>query len=334
MPTRVRRWLLTVNNPTLEQHPCTVIPPHIASGKITWATGQFERGTENTTLHIQIYIEFRNPTSLVGARAIFENAHCVQCIGSALQNEEYCEDETGIGQNGRTGSGHGDEDPNDDDYTAIFGDLPWQFKFGVRPKGQGKRTDIDDMKEDMDQGMTIPEISRVHFRVWSRTHRAVDRYFELNTADRSWLTRLHIVFGEPGTGKTSYVSFMTGDPKNTYWLPSPRTGSDDVWFPGYQGERNVIIDEFELGWINLVTMKRMIDFPPYSVQKKGGDTKFLAKDVWIISNMAPELWWNGQLGAMHRRMLLPANSVIEMVMGPGGVNSAGIPTPYLVPQNY
>lgn len=332
-PTRVRRWCFDVQSPTLAEHPSTVIPPLVESGRVTWFTGQFERGTANTRLHIQGYIEFKNPIGLAGVRRIYPRAHWTVCNGDAASNEVYCEDETGIGQAGRVGSGHGEEDPLDAAYTAEFGQLPWQFKFGVRPKGQGKRTDIDDMKEDIDAGMSIPEISRVHFRTWTRVHRAVDRYFELNTADRSWLTRLHIVFGEPGTGKTMYVRFTVGDPAKAYWLPPPKTGCSNVWFPNYQGEENVIIDEFELGWIDLVTMKRMIDITPFSVQRKGGDVKFLARDVWIISNMAPEQWWSGQLGAMHRRMHLPENSVTHMVMGPGGLNSPGIPTPYVVPDN-
>lgn len=329
--SRYRLWVCTVNNPTSLEHPSLVLESIIedTSHNLSWAKGQFERGVESSTLHIQLVAKFKNPATLAACLLLYPRGRWASAIADAATNAVYVEDETGIGNS--VPCFDPSRPANDADYSREFGFLPWQFEYGDRPKGQGKRMDLARVKAILDGGGSMLEVAHEEFAAYTRYYRGFESYKRMITPVRDFLTNLHVVWGPQGSGKTHMVRFETGDPDKTYWLSPPRCGSRDVWWPGYTGQPRVVIDEFEFGWISCAVMKRMIDQTPFDVQMKGSDHPFLATDVWIISNYPPETWWDCKLGAMYRRMMhMPLNTVRRVEVGPGGVNTQGVVTDYQV----
>jgi hypothetical protein len=117
---------------------------------------------------------------------------------------------------------------------------------------------------------------------------------------RSWMTELYIYTGVAGTGK-SHAAHVEGqkylDDNNIaeepYDLMVPSKGQK-LWFQNYSGESVVIIDDF-YGTISIDDMKRLIDKYPCKVENKNGHTEFLAKRVYITSNVGWRNWWGSDL---------------------------------------
>jgi hypothetical protein len=125
------------------------------------------------------------------------------------------------------------------------------------------------------------------------------------------------IFGATGTGKSHYVDKEAGPA--AYWKDG---GSK--WFHGYEGEENVVIDEYRSGFPYGVFLQ-LLDKYPIKVEVKGGMPEFVAKKVWITSNLAPyELYpnvtdkshlyrrldgcvWHIYKGATGQRYIVPCN---------------------------
>lgn len=150
----------------------------------------------------------------------------------------------------------------------------------------------------IDDGKTELEIADTHFATWTRIYRAIRAYRLLRPLVRSWQTETIVYWGPPGSGKSRHVHELAPD---AYWLPKPE-GGGTVWFEGYDGQSDVVIDEF-YGWITRDLMCRLCDRYPLHVQTKGGAVTFVAKRIFITSNKPPEQWWRRVgLGPMQRRL--------------------------------
>jgi len=181
-------------------------------------------------------------------------------------------------------------------------------KLGEPPKDPGTRTDLLHVKEMLDNGASLSDVANEHFGDFLRYGRGMREYLQVNRKPRNWQTTLIVYFGPPGTGKTQRCVQEAGE--DAYWLPQPHNGGG-VWFDGYDGQENVVIDEF-YGWIPRSLMQRMICSAPLLVQTKGGMVPFLAKRIWITSNQKPSEWWKIGLGAMERRMVPPVGEVYHV----------------------
>ncbi len=98
---------------------------------------------------------------------------------------------------------------------------------------------------------------------------------------------------------------------DAYWVRKPQNNGG-LWFDGYDGHANVVIDEF-YGWISRDLMCRLCDRYPLLVDTKGGAVSFLAKKIWITSNQSPVMWWQKVgLGPMERRLSVPNGEVVNL----------------------
>jgi len=82
------------------------------------------------------------------------------------------------------------------------------------------------------------------------------------------------------------------DPRSKFWC-------------GYQGEDNVIFDEFR-GGIDIAHLLRWFDRYPVRVEIKGSSVPLVASKIWITSNLAPSFWYpecdSATLEALLRRL--------------------------------
>lgn len=86
-----------------------------------------------------------------------------------------------------------------------------------------------------------------------------------------------------GTGKSRRAWEEAGleayskDPRSKFW-------------DGYQGEKNVIVDEFR-GGIDISHILRWTDRYPVRVEIKGASRPLEAERLWFTSNVDPRMWY-------------------------------------------
>jgi len=109
---------------------------------------------------------------------------------------------------------------------------------------------------------------------------------------------IHVYWGPTGTGK-SRQAWQEGT-LDAY----PKDPCTKFW-DGYQGQSNVIIDEFR-GSIGISHMLRWCDRYPVIIEAKHGATIFRASTIWITSNLDPRLWYptedSATVDALIRRL--------------------------------
>jgi len=254
--SRARSWCFTLNNPDENE---VLLPQSWPCDNYNYLVYQLETG-EAGTPHLQGYISFKNPVRFAEFRKYFidARAHVAVAKGTASQNRVYCTKEEG----------------------RLDG--PWEF--GILPE-QGKRSDLLQVKEKMDDGATLKEISQEHFSSFVRYHRSFREYKLLNTETRNWPMDVKVLFGPTGSGKSRHCLEQY---PGAYWK-SKNSGQQQFW-DGYLGEETIIIDEF-YGWLAWDYLLRLLDRYPFSLDTKHGTVQCSARTIVITSNKHPREWY-------------------------------------------
>lgn len=112
----------------------------------------------------------------------------------------------------------------------------------------------------------------------------------------------YVYWGPTGTGKSKRAWEESGlgaygkDPRSKFWC-------------GYQGQENVVIDEFR-GGIDAAHLLRWLDRYPVRVEIKGSSRPLCAKTFWITSNLQPSAWFP-ELDSLTVDALLRRLTIIE-----------------------
>lgn len=171
-------------------------------------------------------------------------------------------------------------------------DGPWTVGEGPAHGGKRKRSDLVKLKEILDAGGSINDCYQAHFTSAIRNYRGLYDYKKVSqSCSRSWQTVLYVYTGDAGAGKTQAAieeARVWGG--GTYFLNLEGGMSNKVWWDGYDGQENVIIDEFRCQMM-LQDFNKLVDSSPYQVPVKGGMVSMLAKRVWILSNWGTENWY-------------------------------------------
>lgn len=238
---------------TIPQH-CFV--PWLPPG-VDWICGQLEQGETTQYCHWQFVCCLSTKRRLTFLKQLFgPECHC-EPTRSAAANDYVRKEET-----------------------AIPGT---QFELGVCPFKQNSRTDWDHVKEAAKLGNldTIP--SRI-FVTSYRSLTAIAKDYQRPPARHG--IRVRVYWGVSRSGKSFRAFQEATENGQEVYLKNPIT----KWWDGYQGEENVIIDEFR-GVIDIANMLRWLDWTPCSVETKGGSVPLKAKNIWITSNIQPIEWY-------------------------------------------
>jgi len=210
---------------------------------------------ENNTPHLQGYIEFDNAKALAGMKLINKRAHWEPAIGNAIANVQYCT---------KTGDS--------------------VFQKGQYGPGQGHRTDLDDIAQQIVDGSTASEIAQTAPATYVRYSQGLHR-LELQThTPKKWRhVEVEVLWGATGTGKTRKA--MRGD---VFKLNTNTNGK--LWFDGYNGESTLLLDDFS-GWIRWSDFLTLLDGYPYRCEIKGGFAWAQWERVVITSNYRWQDWY-------------------------------------------
>lgn len=273
-------WVFTLNNPEQGRKEELLSYAEDPAQGVAYIVFQLEQG-ESGTPHYQGYVHLKDKRRFEQVRRLLPGAHIEKRRASIPVAVAYCKKED----------------------TRIDG--PWEA--GTCPV-QGRSLELGVVQRRLDDGHTMADISRDHFGVFLHYSRGLREYVNLHRAQRNTQTKVTVLWGPPGTGKSRYAHHIGGP--TAYWLPKP--AGSTVWFDGYDGQETVVIDEF-YGWIPRDLMQRMCDRYALNVEVKGGSVPFLAKHIIITSNQRPDQWWPRLgLGAMERRLTDPIGRVIEV----------------------
>lgn len=238
---------------------------------------QLEQCPDTKSIHVQGYIEFKERIGVKNIKLLplFAHAHLESRKGSREQARDYCKKED-----------------------TRFSDEFYEAGTWVTP---GTRTDLIEVKKVIDNFENYNEkyIADNYFKYWLLYSKYFRRYAFLNPrADipRSWATEVIVYYGQPGSGKTRQVF---EDSPNIHVMER-----DNNFWSSYNGEPEVLWDDFDGSWIKRTMFLKLADRYPCKIRQIGGYANWNPKKIYITSNDKPEDWYTRHTQAILRRITI------------------------------
>lgn len=234
----------------------------IIGGKCTYLTGQQEICPKTGRKHWQCYAEFNDSIRPTGAGKMLD------CEGAHFEKHRYgkTEDMAMYCQKG---------------YTKVEGT---EFTEGTMSK-QGNRTDLQEVVTMVKENKSLKEIAKAKPETYIRFNKGIASLRETTQTKRDWKMDVQIYWGEPGTGKTFRA--YEENKESVFFKPLSK------WWDGYDGEKCIIIDDFDpstMDW-SFDYLLRLLDRYPMKVEMKGSSTEFRSKKIIFTSNFDPSTWF-------------------------------------------
>lgn len=221
---------------------------------------------ESGTPHLQGYVVVGKTARLTAMKKLHATAHWEVAKGSSEQNITYCSKDGNV------------------------------IERGTRPVtkselGKREKTNWDDAKTAAKEGRLDDIPSEIYFRFY-RTAKEIMKDHMVKPADAEGLTGIWY-YGPPGAGKSRQARID---------YPEAYDKMQNKWWDGYQGQDNVIIDDFdskELGH----HLKLWGDRYSFLAETKGGAINIRPKKIVITSNYKIEDLFEDTVlaGAIKRR---------------------------------
>jgi len=208
---------------------------------------------ETQKKHLQCFGVSKSPRTIKSLIKELAPRHVEVCKGSPGENMDYCQ--------------KGGE---------------WE-EWGERPQRQGKRGDIDVVRECVKDGGNMRDVVEVASSYQSI--RVAEKYFEYREKRRSWKPVVEWYFGGTGTGKTrsAVEKCVEAVGDDGYWI----SDSSLKWWQGYDGHTHIIFDDFRGDYCKFHELLRILDRYPYRIECKGGARQLLATHIYITSPFSP-----------------------------------------------
>lgn len=239
----------------------------------SWIKGQLELGKDSNFLHWQFIVAFKRKVSIHGFRECFGPYHGE--LTRSNRAEDYCwKEDTGV--------------PGT------------RFCLGQKATNRASPNDWDAIWSSAVSGQILDIPPDIRIRSYNSFRRIREDYMRPTVCVR----RAIVYWGLTGVGKSRRAWDEAGmeayskDPRTKFWS-------------GYQGQSNVVIDEFR-GGIDIAHILRWTDRYPVHVETKGGGLPLRADRIWFTSNIHPRAWYpdvdQATYDALERRL-----EIIEML---------------------
>jgi len=270
--SRSRTYCFTINNYT-EVDDVALRQLADTCQYICWAPEIGESGTP----HYQGFVRFKSAKSLTAAKALISNrAHLEVTRGTDQEARDYCAGPY---------SKEGKEKPANPEF----------IEFGEMSK-QGKRTDLEEVRDMVNEGASMIEIIGKARSLQSiKTAQVILPYLERR---RCWKTKVIWLWGPTGTGKSA-----------TAWKEGGAEAYSPLsykWWQGYDNQETVILDDIRPGWATFDELLRLFDRYPLMVECKGGSRQFTGRTIYVTCPYDPPAFFQGvaseALDQMTRRI--------------------------------
>lgn len=205
--------------------------------------------------HLQAFAYANNSMRLTQWKKIFPTAHIEKMHGTLVQNQVYCSKQSNL------------------------------IEFGVRPNPDGKRKDLTDFTTRLATGETLKSIALDMPAVFVQYHNGLTR---LSTFYSVPYTHSDVrgvwIYGVPGAGKSHYARENYSD----IYIKA-----QNKWFDGYNGERTILLDDFDCGKPLGHFLKIWCDKYACTGEVKGGTVNLQHHTFVITSNYSIQEMFEG-----------------------------------------
>lgn len=261
---RSRGWCITINDP----NPGTPTMIRTMMAGKPWY-GIFGNEIAPTTghEHIQAYIYAKQPVAFRSIIEMFPGSHVEKAKGNPVQNITYCSKE---------------------------GDW-FEVNPEHKPVGQGDRTDLKGLLELAREHTVTTSLVDAGNITSGAALRSYQRLQALVRPPRRDSIRIGWFYGSSGNGKTRAACEVLDD--SAFLM-----GNDKGWWDGYDGQRSVIIDDYNPAGISPAELLRLLDRYPLTVGGKGTSLPFCGTRVIVTSCVHPENLMGDRWGECLRRL--------------------------------
>ncbi len=250
-----------------------VLPTEFDDAIVRYCCYQREVCSSSKRPHFQGYIELCNSSRIGQVKMVLGKCHCEPRRGTREEARAYCCKKE----------------------TAVQGTF---FEFGVWRNNVSRKRSLHDMLQDHITLDDLIEESPVSF---VRYYKGLSKLYQWQKRKKAKTFRnveVVVLVGLTGTGKTRKAA----EEPDHFFLPC----SQNLWFDGYEGEKCLILDDFD-GGIQYQLLLRILDGHEIQVQIKGGFVYAMWTKVVITSNSQPSQWYLRDISALMRRIDVISN---------------------------
>ncbi len=167
----------------------------------------------------------------------------------------------------------------------------------IRRIQPGRRTDLDDLYDMIEEGASLFDCYREHFGTTVRCYRGLREYIALRDTIQSTQTihdppEVIVYVGPSGSGKSWRCStdkdFMESGYRFSIQMDSK------IYFDGYNRQKTIWFDEFSGRTLPFTTFCQLADRFAGRYETKGGSVLISGlKKILISTIQFPHLWWAG-----------------------------------------
>jgi len=160
------------------------------------------------------------------------------------------------------------------------------FTAGRQGGNQGKRTDLENAVELLQDSRNIVELINEYPTAFVKYHRGLEKMLMYTVEARKDPPTCILLYGPTGTGKSRWAF---ENYQGAYWK-SPNSR----WFDGYLDQKTIIMDEFagKMSKYELTSLLRLIDRYPLQIEVKGSHRLMVAETFVFTTNIHPKMWYD------------------------------------------
>lgn len=240
---------------------------------------------EEGTYHTHLFVQFKSAFGFSRLKACFPTAHLEKARGTPQENRDYVRKEGKYLESEKKTTNHIET---------------FEEEGEMIEEKQGKRSDLEDIYNMIEDGEGELEIIKKHpsMMLMPSAYDRVKGLIQEEEANTFRVLDVSYIYGETGTGKTSYVREQCGGYKGFY-----RITDYDHPFDGYKGEDAIMFDEFR-GDLPISAMLNYLDGHPCDLPCRYHNKKALYTRVFIASNIPLHMQYRGEpIDVMTKRAL-------------------------------